>query len=57
MFKTIVYDDAKPSCVIDEFSSENELEVVKKATGAVRYLRDSGKSALGRYTFRLTKEA
>jgi hypothetical protein len=56
VFKTVVYDDAKPLQPVETFSSENELEVVKKATGAVRFLRQSGKQPLGRYTMKLTKE-
>lgn len=56
MFKTVVYDDAKPSQILEEFTSLNEVAVVKKATGAVRFLRESGKEAMGRYTFRLAKE-
>jgi hypothetical protein len=56
MFKTVVYDDAKPSQILEEFTSPNEVAVVKKATGAVRFLRES-KEAMGQYTFRLTKEA
>lgn len=57
MFKTIVYDDAKPSQILEEFTSVSEVAVVKKATGAVRHLRSESKEAMGRYTFRLTKEA
>lgn len=56
MYNAVVYDDAKPSQPVETFSSENELEVVKKATGAVRFLRQNGKQPLGRYTMKLTKE-
>ena len=56
MFKTVVYDDGKFGEVIEEFTDADELSVVRKAINAVRYLRNCGKAALGRYTFRLTKE-
>lgn len=56
MFKATVYDDAKPSQPIETFSSENELEVVRKASGAVKFLRRNGKQPLGRYTMKLEKE-
>lgn len=57
MFKATVYDDGKCSEVIEEFTDEKELTVVRKAINAVRYLRTCGKQALGRYTFRLVKES
>lgn len=56
MFKAIVYDDGHTSEVIEEFSDEKELTVVQKALNLVRYLRSSGKQAVGRFTFTLTKE-
>lgn len=56
MFKTVVYDDGRRSEVVEEFTDENEVVVVRKATNAVRYLRSCGKAAVGRYTFTLTKE-
>lgn len=56
MFKTIVYDDAKPSQPVEEFTSDNELEVVRKGMGAVKHLRKAGKEPLGRYTMKLVKE-
>lgn len=57
MFKTTVYDDGKCGEVIEEFTDEKELTVVRKAINAVRYLRACDKQALGRYTFRLVKES
>ena len=42
--------------VIEEFTDEKELVVVRKAMNAVNYLRKCGKQALGRFTFVLTKE-
>ena len=55
MFKTVVYDDGKRGEVIEEFTDAKELTVVRKAMNAVRYLRNCGKGALGRYTFALSK--
>ena len=57
MFKATVYDDGKCGEVIEEFTDEKELTVVRKATNAVRYLRNCDKEALGRYTFKLEKES
>lgn len=48
MFKTIVYDDGRQGEVIEEFTDEKELVVVRKAMNAVNYLRKCGKQALGR---------
>lgn len=56
MFKTAVYDDGRRNEVIEEFTDERELVVVRKAMNAVNYLRKCGKEALGRFTFALTKE-
>lgn len=56
MFKTVVYDDGRQGEVIEEFTDEKELAVVRKAVNAVNYLRKCGKEALGRFTFVLTKE-
>jgi hypothetical protein len=56
MFKTVVYDDGRRSEVIEEFTDEKELVVVRKAMSAVNYLHKCGKKALGRFTFTLTKE-
>lgn len=56
MFKTVVYDDGRRSEVIEEFTDEKELVVVRKAIHTVRHLRECGKEALGRFTFVLTKE-
>lgn len=55
MYKTVVYDDGKRSEVIEEFTDDCELVVVRKAMNAVRYLRNCGKEALGRFTFTLAK--
>ena len=54
MYHTVVYDDGKVSQPIEVFEGA-ELEVVRKATNAARFLRKSGKGALGRYTFRLER--
>ena len=56
MFKTVVYDDGRKSEVIEEFTDEKELTVVRKAINSVRYLRRSGKQAFGHFTFTLVKE-
>lgn len=56
MFKTVVYDDGRKNEVIEEFTDEKELAVVRKAMNTVNYLRKCGKEALGRFTFVLTKE-
>ena len=56
MFSATVYDDGKKDTAIEVFQDECELKVVHKATNAVKYLRNCGKDALGRYTFRLTKD-
>lgn len=56
MFKTVVYDDGRRSEVVEEFTDEKELAVVRKAINAVRYLRSCGKEAVGRFTFTLVKE-
>lgn len=56
MFSATVYDDGKRDEVIEVFQDECELTVVRKAKNAVKYLRNCGKEALGRYTFRLTKD-
>lgn len=56
MFKTVVYDDGRKGEVIEEFTDERELVVVRKAMSVVNYLRKCGKQALGRFTFVLTKE-
>lgn len=56
MFKTVVYDDGRKSEVIEEFTDEKELVVVRKAINAVNYLRRCGREALGRFTFALVKE-
>lgn len=57
MFKAVVYDDGRRSEVIEEFTDEKELTVVRKAANAVRYLRNCGKEAVGRFTFTLVKES
>ena len=56
MFKATVYDDGYKGMVIEEFTSANEVEVVSKATACVRELRKGRDKAVGRYTFRLSKE-
>ena len=56
MFKTVVYDDGRKNEVIEEFTDEKELVVVRKAMNTVNYLRKCGKEALGRFTFALAKE-
>lgn len=57
MYRTVVYDDGYKGMVIEEFTSDNEVEVVNKATQSVRELRRGRDKAVGRYTFRLIKEA
>lgn len=56
MFKVIVYDDAKPSFPFEVFTDENELKAVRKGMSALRYYRSSGKTPIGRFAMRLSKE-
>lgn len=55
MFVATVYDDGHKAQAIEQFGDENELTVVRKAMHVVKYLRNCGKAAVGRYTFRLEK--
>ena len=55
MFRAVVYDDGFQSRAIEEFTSANELEVVRQAQARVKELRSGRNDAIGHYTMRLEK--